>query len=111
MQYRYRVVGTVEHSFILRGAFFSIGSTINFYIAENELAFIKERCKLEVIEDISKSVNADNSISSVAKENALTSENNAVEPQTVSVKENAQPTANKPVKRQYTKRSVSVSNK
>lgn len=69
MQYRYRVEGKVEHSFILRGAFFGINDTINFYITESELDFVKERCKLNVIEDTQKPTNADNSISNVAKTN------------------------------------------
>lgn len=83
MQYRYRVEGKVEHSFILRGAFFGINNTINFYITESELDFVKERCKLDVIEDMQKPTKAENSVSNVAK-----------------------PTENqKPVKRQYNKRS------
>lgn len=80
MQYRYRVVGKVKQSFILRGAYFGIHSTIDFYITENELEFVKERCSLDTIEDLQK---AENSISNVAE--AKSSE--------------------KPVKRQYKKSS------
>lgn len=85
MQYRYRVIGKVEHSFILRGAYFKIGSEIDFYITESEIDFVKERCKLETIEDLQKSTNAGNSISNVAKTNTQSKE--------------------KPTKRQYNKRS------
>ena len=80
MQYRYRVVGKVKQSFILRGAYFGINDTIDFYITESELEFVKERCELDTIEDSQK---AENSISNVAKLNG----------------------SDKPVKRQYKKRS------
>lgn len=80
MQYRYRVIGKVKQSFILRGAYFGINDTIDFYITENELEFVKERCELDIVEDLQK---AENSISNVAKSNG----------------------GEKPVKRQYKKRS------
>lgn len=80
MQYRYRVIGKVKQSFILRGAYFGINDTIDFYITENELEFVKERCSLDTIEDLQK---AENSISNVAEEKS----------------------SEKPVKRQYKKRS------
>lgn len=46
MNYKYRVKGVVEKPFILRGVMFRIGTTIDFHIAERELNFLKERCKL-----------------------------------------------------------------
>ena len=52
MNYRYRVKGIVEKPFILRGLDFNIGSTIETAILESELAFVKEHCKLENVEDI-----------------------------------------------------------
>ena len=51
MNYRYRVKGRVEKPFILRGLDFNIGGTIDTSILESELAFVKERCKLENISD------------------------------------------------------------
>lgn len=83
MQHRYKVEGKVEHSFILRGAFFGINDTINFYITESELEFVKERCKLDIIEDMQKSTETENSALNVAQ---------STEKQ-------------KPVKRQYNKRN------
>lgn len=74
MQYRYRVIGKVEQSFILRGAYFAINSTIDFYVMESELAFVKEMCKLETIVDLQKATNAENSISNVAKPNTKSKE-------------------------------------
>lgn len=52
MDYRYRVKGVAEKSFILRGAHFRIGGTIDTVILERELAFVKERCKLDKVEDL-----------------------------------------------------------
>ena len=52
MDYRYRVNGVAEKAFILRGMHFRIGSTIETVILESELAFVKERCKLDKIEDL-----------------------------------------------------------
>lgn len=83
MQYRYRVFGKVEQSFILRGAYFAIGSDIDFYILESELPFVQERCKIDNIVDFQKPTETENSISNVAK--SISGE--------------------KPVKRQYKKRS------
>lgn len=52
MNYRYRVKGVAEKAFILRGAHFRVGGTIDTEILESELAFVKERCKLENVEDM-----------------------------------------------------------
>lgn len=81
MQYRYRVFGKVEQSFILRGAYFAVGSKIDFYITESELPFVKEMCKIDSIVDFQKTTETENSVSNVAK-------------------------STKPSKRQYNKRSA-----
>lgn len=52
MDYRYRVKGVAEKAFILRGMHFRIGGTIDTAIFDSELAFVKERCKLEKVEDM-----------------------------------------------------------
>lgn len=52
MNYRYRVKGCAEKAFILRGMHFRVGGTIDTAILESELAFVKERCKLDNVEDI-----------------------------------------------------------
>ena len=52
MNYKYRVEGRVEKAFILRGMHFRIGGTINTMILESELAFIKERCELNKVEEL-----------------------------------------------------------
>lgn len=52
MNYRYRVKGCAEKAFILRGMHFRIGGTIDTVILESELAFVKERCKLEKVVDL-----------------------------------------------------------
>lgn len=52
MNYRYRVKGVAEKAFILRGAHFRVGGTIDTEILDSELAFVKERCKLEKVEDM-----------------------------------------------------------
>lgn len=52
MNYRYKVKGVAEKAFILRGAHFRVGGTIDTVILESELAFVKERCKLEKVEDL-----------------------------------------------------------
>ena len=83
MQYRYRVFGKVEHSFILRGAYFAVGSEFDFYITESELPFVKEMCKIDNIVDFEKPTETENSISNVAKQ-----------------------TKKQPSKRQYNKRSA-----
>lgn len=97
MQYRYRVLGKVEHSFILRGAYFAIGSKIDFYILESELSFVKERCKINNIVDFQKTTKTENSVSNA--------ENNGDKSQEQVCGENVQSAVEKPVKRQYNKRS------
>ncbi|MBP3573860.1 MAG: hypothetical protein J6J71_04560 [Prevotella sp.] len=52
MEKRYRVKGVAEKAFILRGMYFRFGGTIETVILESELAFVKERCKLEKVEDM-----------------------------------------------------------
>lgn len=52
MDYRYKVKGVAEKAFILRGMHFRIGGTIETEILDSELAFVKERCKLEKVEDM-----------------------------------------------------------
>ena len=52
MIYRYRVEGVAEKAFILRGMHFRVNGTINTDISDTELAFIKERCRLNKIVDI-----------------------------------------------------------
>lgn len=52
MNYRYRVKGVAEKAFILRGLHFRLGSKVDIAILESELAFIKERCKLTKVEDV-----------------------------------------------------------
>lgn len=73
MQYRYRVLGKIEHSFILRGAYFEVGSTIDFYITDSEIDFVKERCNLETIKDLQET-KFENSISKVVKPKISNSE-------------------------------------
>lgn len=52
MNYRYRVKGCAEKAFILRGMHFRVGGTIDTEVLESELAFVKERCKLDEIKDL-----------------------------------------------------------
>lgn len=52
MNYRYRVKGVAEKAFILRGACFRVGGTIETVILESELTFVKERCRLDKVEDL-----------------------------------------------------------
>ena len=52
MNYRYRVKGKVQKSFILRGLFFRIGANIDNCITEKELVFVKEHCMLSEIMDM-----------------------------------------------------------
>lgn len=52
MNYKYRVEGRVEKAFILRGMHFRIGGTIDNLILESELAFVKEHCRLDKVEDL-----------------------------------------------------------
>lgn len=102
MQYRYRVLGKVEQSFILRGAYFAIGSEIDFHITESELSFVKERCKLTNIEDLVETTKPKNSMSNVANTNAKKQGSTA---QKEVAQTNTQPKAELPPKRQYTKRN------
>lgn len=51
MNYRYRIKGTVEKAFILRGMHFRIGTSFDTPILESELTFVKERCKISDIVD------------------------------------------------------------
>ncbi len=74
MQYRYRVEGKVEKSFILRGAYFAVGSTIEFCVTESELSFVKERCKLAKIVDLQKKVETPNPVSNVVKPHTTNSQ-------------------------------------
>jgi hypothetical protein len=52
MNYRYKVEGIAEKAFILRGMYFRIGAVVNIEILESEFTFVKERCRLEKIEDV-----------------------------------------------------------
>lgn len=52
MNYRYKVKGVAEKAFILRGLHFRVGGAIDTAILESELAFVKERCKLTKVEDL-----------------------------------------------------------
>lgn len=52
MNYRYKVEGVSEKAFILRGMHFRVGGTISTEILESELAFVKERCRLDKVEDL-----------------------------------------------------------
>lgn len=52
MDYRYRVKGVAEKAFILRGMCFRVGGKVDNDILESELAFVKERCKLEKVKDL-----------------------------------------------------------
>ena len=52
MDYRYRVKGCAEKAFILRGMHFRVGGEIDTAILESELAFVKERCRLDKVEDM-----------------------------------------------------------
>lgn len=52
MNYRYSVKGVAEKAFILRGMHFRIGGEIETVILESELAFVKERCRLENVVDL-----------------------------------------------------------
>ena len=52
MNYRYRVKGCAEKAFILRGMHFRVGGTIDTEVLESELAFVKERCRLDKVEDL-----------------------------------------------------------
>ena len=52
MNYRYRVKGCAEKAFIIRGMHFRVGGDIDIMILESELAFVKERCRLDKVDDM-----------------------------------------------------------
>lgn len=52
MNYRYKVKGRAKKAFILRGMHFRVGSPIDNQILDSELEFVKERCELEKVEDL-----------------------------------------------------------
>lgn len=54
MNYKYSVKGVVEKSFILRGLFFRIGSSIDLCITEKELDFVVPRCNNLKVTDLEK---------------------------------------------------------
>lgn len=62
MNYRYRIKGVAEKAFILRGAHFRIGNAFDTVITENELDFVKERCKIDAIDDMQAQSNPSQSI-------------------------------------------------
>lgn len=49
---KYRVKGKVERAFIMRGMYFPVASDIDFMVSDGELAFVKERCKVDEVADI-----------------------------------------------------------
>ena len=51
MEFKYRVKGLIQRPFILRSAYMAIGENMDFYIRENELEFVKSRCKIEELID------------------------------------------------------------
>lgn len=54
MEFKYRIKGLIQKPFILRGAYMTIGENMDFYIRENELEFVKDRCKIEELIDLSE---------------------------------------------------------
>ena len=58
MNFRYRVKGRVEKSFILRGILFRIGAEVDNYITEQELGFVQEHCVLTEVFDAQSQANA-----------------------------------------------------
>ena len=56
MQFKYRVIGTVICSFILRGLHFKVGSNIDLNITESEYVFVTNRCKCKNIISLGESV-------------------------------------------------------
>ena len=54
MDFKYRVKGLVQKPFIIRGAFFAVGSEMDFYFSEKELAFVKQRVKVDKVVDLSQ---------------------------------------------------------
>lgn len=57
MNFRYRVKGRVEKSFILRGILFRIGAEVDNYITEQELRFVQEHCVLTEVVDTQSQAN------------------------------------------------------
>ena len=63
MKLKYRLKGKVERSFILRGVHFAPNCDIDFCIAESELAFVKDRCRVTDIIDLEpKKINTPSSV-------------------------------------------------
>lgn len=56
MDYRYKVKGVVQKPFILRGVHFANKIDFDMGITETELPFIKERCNILDIKDLSQKV-------------------------------------------------------
>ena len=54
MDFKYRVKGLVQKPFIIRGAFFAVGSEMDFYFSEKELTFVKQRVKVDKVVDLSQ---------------------------------------------------------
>ena len=74
MNYKYRVKGVVEKPFILRGAYFRIGSSVDCHIIESELNFLKERCKLTQVIDLQKVSQTPKSIQNTTQVKAQTTQ-------------------------------------
>lgn len=70
MEFRYRITGKIVKPFILRGLFYKIGVNINSLVTEKELDFVKDKCELTEIVDLSKQVETDNPIPKVLDEKA-----------------------------------------
>lgn len=93
MQYKYRVIGIVKQPFILRGAYFIKGSTIDFCITQNEFEFVKERCNLEKVIELA---NENNSVQNKAQNSVSTAQNGTAD-------KSIKPTPETPSKRKYTR--------
>lgn len=51
MKFRYRFRGKVNSQFVIRGMLFSVGSKIDFCLAEQEVEFAKKHCTvIEIID-------------------------------------------------------------
>lgn len=57
MNFEYRVKGKVEQAFILRGHCNNVGTTIDLFLSENELEFVKERCSDFVVSKLNNNTN------------------------------------------------------
>lgn len=69
MELKYRVLGKVNNSFILRGLHFASGRTIDFSVTEKELPFVKERCEIEEVNELkTKSTSQSPAIPKAVKE-------------------------------------------